>query len=56
MCASGAVNTLCFVWKFSSITFHSLIHACMYINDVCNFMFSYSLAVQQGLFVRQVFD
>ena len=24
MCASGAVNTLCFVWKCSRITFHSL--------------------------------
>ena len=26
MCSSGAVSTLCFVWKFSCITFHSLIH------------------------------
>ena len=30
MCASGAVNTLCFVWKFSCITFPSLIHAYNY--------------------------
>ena len=27
MCASGAVNTLCFVWKFSRTMFHSLIQA-----------------------------
>ena len=27
MCSSGAVSTLCFVWKFSRITFHSVIHA-----------------------------
>ena len=52
MCASGAANTLCFVWTFSCITFHSLIHACMYINDACNFIFIH----QQGLVVRQVFD
>ena len=25
-----------FVWKFSCITFHSLIHAYMYINNACN--------------------
>ena len=36
--SSGAVSTLCFVWKFSCITFHSLIHAYMYIyiNNACN--------------------
>ena len=44
MRASGAVNTLCFVWKFSCIKFHSLIHAYKYINDACNFIFS-SLAM-----------
>ena len=26
----------CFVWKFSCITSHSLIHAYMYINNACN--------------------
>ena len=36
MCSSGAVSTLCFVWKFSCIMFHSLIHAYMYINNTCN--------------------
>ena len=36
MCSSGAVSTLCFVWKFACITFHLLIHACMYINYACN--------------------
>ena len=41
MCTSGAVNTLCFVWKFSCIKFHSLIHACMYINNACNFILTY---------------
>ena len=39
MCASGAVDRLCFVWKFSCIAFHSLIHAYIYINDACNFIF-----------------
>ena len=39
MGASGAVNKLCFVWEFSCITFHSLIHAYMYINEACNFIF-----------------
>ena len=39
--ASGAVNTLCFVWKFSCIKFHSLIHACMYIHYACNFIFTH---------------
>ena len=34
--SSGAVNTLCFVWKFSCITFHSLIHAYVYINNASN--------------------
>ena len=32
MCASGAVSTLCLVWKFSCVKFHLLIHAFMYIN------------------------
>ena len=41
MCASGAVNTLCFVWKFSAITSHSLIHAYMYTNDARNFIFTH---------------
>ena len=41
MCASGAVNTLGFEWKFSCIKFPSLIHASMYINDACNFIFTY---------------
>ena len=39
---SLSVSTLCFVWKFSGITFHSLIHACiMYINNACNFISVY---------------
>ena len=38
-CASGAVNALCFVGKYLCIKFHSLIHAGMYINDACNFIF-----------------
>ena len=38
---SGAVNTLCFAWKLSCIMFHSLIHAYMYVNDACNFMFTH---------------
>ena len=33
--ASGAVNTLCFVWKFSCIKLHSFVHAYMCINDIC---------------------
>ena len=33
---SLAVSTLCFVWKFSRITFQSLIHAYLYINNACN--------------------
>ena len=33
MCASGTVNTICFVWKSSCLTFHSLIHAYKYIKD-----------------------
>ena len=42
MCSSGAVSTLCFVWKFSCITFHSLIHACiMYISNACNLISIY---------------
>ena len=45
MCTSGAVNTLCFVWKFSCIKCHSLIHAYMYINDTCNFIYSSVLLV-----------
>ena len=53
MCTSGAVNMLCFVWKFSCIKFLSLIHACMYINDACNFI-NYSSVASQGLVVRQV--
>ena len=53
MCTSGAVNTLCFVWKFSCIKFHSLIHACMYINYAYNFIFYLSVA-SQGLVVRRV--
>ena len=36
MCSSGAVSTLCFVWKFSCITFHSLSYAYMYIHNACN--------------------
>ena len=40
MCASGAVNRICFVWTFSCVTFHSLIHAYMYINDACNYIFT----------------
>ena len=41
MCASGAVNTLCCVWKSSCVTFQSLIHAynIMYISDACNCIF-----------------
>ena len=31
--APGAVNTLCFVWKFSCITFHSIIQAYIYIKE-----------------------
>ena len=38
LCSSGAVSTLCFVWKLSCITFHSLIHAYMFINNGCNFI------------------
>ena len=34
-------NMLCFVWKFSCIRFHSLIHAYMNINDACNFIFTH---------------
>ena len=55
MCASGAVNTLCFVWKFSFIKLRSLFHDYVYINDACNFIFTQS-AAWQGLVVRQVFD
>ena len=40
-CSSGAVSTLCFVWKFSCITFHSLIHAYMHINNACNLISVY---------------
>ena len=29
------------LWKFSCIKFHSLIHASMYINDACNFIFTH---------------
>ena len=38
-----SLNSLCFVWKFSCIKFHSLIHACMYIyiNVACNFIFTH---------------
>ena len=37
MCSSGAVSTLCFVWTFWCIMFHSIIHAYMYIiNNACN--------------------
>ena len=38
MCSSGAVSTLCFVWKFSCIMFHSLIHAymCSRVYCVCS--------------------
>ena len=39
--------------KFSCITFRSLIHACMYINYACNFIFYLSVA-SQGLVVRRV--
>ena len=39
MCASGAVNALCFVWTFSCITFHSLIHAYTFNDDACNFIY-----------------
>ena len=49
---TGTVSTLCFVWKFSCITFHSLIHAYMYINNASNLISVH----QQGLVVRQVFD
>ena len=31
----------CFVWKLSCITSHSLIHAYMYTNDACNFIFTH---------------
>ena len=41
ICVLGQVNTLCFVWAFSYITFRSLIHAYMYINNACNFMFTH---------------
>ena len=41
MRASGAVNTLCFVWKFLRIKLRSLSHACMNINDACNFIFTH---------------
>ena len=54
MCASGAVNTPCFVWKFSCITFYSLIHVDMYINDACNFIFTHQYLSR--LVVRQFFD
>ena len=36
-----ALWTRCFVWKFLCITFHSLIHAYMYTNDACNFIFTH---------------
>ena len=37
MCSSGAVNTLCCVWKFSCIfTSHSFMPIIMSINDACN--------------------
>ena len=42
MCASGAVNALCFVWTFSCITFHSLIHAYTFNNDAFKFIYIYS--------------
>ena len=41
VCASGAVNMLCFVWKIWCIKFHSLTLACMYINYACNFIFTH---------------
>jgi len=44
MCTSGAVNTLCLMWKFSCIKFMYqilLIHACMHINFTCNFIFTH---------------
>ena len=41
MCAPGAVNTLCFVSKFSCITFHSFIHDYMLINDACDSIFTH---------------
>ena len=42
MCASGAVNTdaMFCVEILMYITFHSFIHAYMYINDARNFIFS----------------
>ena len=42
MYASGAANTpLSLVWKFSCIKLHLLIHAYMYINGACNFIFTH---------------
>ena len=49
MCSSGAVSTLCFVWKFSCITFHSLIHA--YIYNACNL-----ISIHQQLSKDQLLD
>ena len=45
MCASGAVNTLCFVWKLACITFQSLIHLGFWLNlyyNSCTIKFSSS--------------
>ena len=39
-CVHVALWTRCFVWKFSCITFHSLIYAYMYTNDASNFRFT----------------
>ena len=36
-----AVNARRFLWKFSFVKFHSLIHAYMCINDACNFIFTH---------------
>ena len=42
MCISGAVEHAMFVWEFSCIKFHSLIHAYMNINDAVNFIFIFT--------------
>ena len=39
--SDGLGGVLWFVWKFSCIKFHSLIHAYMYVNDAYNFIFTH---------------
>ena len=49
---SLSVTTLSFVWKFSCINFCSLIHALMYINDACTFIFTHQQLSKDKLLDR----